>query len=367
MSTDTSPSRPCLLLVDDTPANIDILVGLLKADFDLKVANRGAKALQICQSGARIDLVLLDVMMPEMDGFEVCRKLRAAPETRDLPVIFLTAKSELDDVVQGFEFGANDYLTKPFRPTELLARVRTHLTIRQQQQEIAAKNVELTELLHIVCHDVANQFAVASMAMDIIANHPEQDFKRFLPRVEAAVKNGVGLTNLVRELRRAEEKTLDLQPVSLRGAIDEALNLCEDRRQAKHLTVRMDVPDRQVIAEPFSLISSVLGNIFSNAIKFSRDGQVIDVSSRVENDFIGVTVRDHGIGIPESMLRTLFDVTKSHSRLGTAGERGTGFGMPLMSKFVRQFGGRVDAVSQEETGHAAEAGTAITVWLKIAT
>ncbi len=120
----TSPSsdRPCILLVDDTPSNIDILVGLLKADYELKIANRGAKALKICETTERIDLILLDVMMPEMDGYEVCRVLRASPKTQSVPIIFLTAKTDLDDVVHGFEIGASDYLTKPVRPSELLAR-----------------------------------------------------------------------------------------------------------------------------------------------------------------------------------------------------------------------------------------------------
>ena len=103
MTTPTLPSarRPCILIVDDTPTNIDVLVNLLQNDYDLKVANRGARALRICEQDRGIDLVLLDVMMPEMDGFEVCRILRAAPATRDLPVIFLTAKTDFDLAMGG--------------------------------------------------------------------------------------------------------------------------------------------------------------------------------------------------------------------------------------------------------------------------
>ena len=149
--------RPTLLLVDDTPTNIDILVGLLKGTYNLKVATRGAAALKICEADpASIDLILLDVMMPEMDGYEVCQRLRAQPGTKDTPVIFLTAKTGLDDVVRGFEVGANDYVTKPFRPPELRARVRTQLEILRQRREIAAKNIELHSLVHLLCHDVAN-------------------------------------------------------------------------------------------------------------------------------------------------------------------------------------------------------------------
>src|SRR3954468_14660710 len=201
-----STRRPCLLLVDDTPANIHVLVGLLQADYDLKVATRGEQALKICTQIPPPDLILLDVMMPEMDGYEVCRRLRAADANADVPVIFLTAKSEIDDIVRGFELGASDYVAKPFRAPELLARVRTHLLIREQQREIAAANNELKEILQIVSHDVANHFGVMSISLELVQRVPPIPFERVQPRMAAAVRNGIALTTLVRNLRQAEEK-----------------------------------------------------------------------------------------------------------------------------------------------------------------
>ena len=365
MSLNPHPTRPCILLVDDTPANIDILVGLLKADYDLKVANRGAKALKLCEAADRIDLVLLDVMMPEMDGYEVCQRLRAAPATHDVPIIFLTAKTEVDDVVRGFALGGNDYVTKPFRPPELLARVRTQLTIRAQQLEIAKKNTELKEMLHIVCHDVANQFAVASLALEIVVKHPDKDINRYIPRVAAAVKNGIGLTNLVREMRRAEDKAIALKPVPLRPALAEAVMLMEDRSQAKQLTVRLEASEVSVAAEPSSLINSVFGNVLSNAIKFSQPGGQIDITTRLEGDTVCVGIRDHGIGMPPEVLENLFDVMRSASRTGTAGERGTGFGMPLMRKFVTQFGGSVEVVTRDVASSPQDHGTEFRISLRV--
>jgi adenylate cyclase len=128
-------ARPTILLVDDTPANIDVLVGLLQADYTLRIAKRGEAALRICAAGELIDLILLDVMMPEMDGFEVCRRLRADPLTRDIPIIFLTARTAVEDIVRGFELGAVDYVAKPFNAAELLARVSTHLTVHRLSRE----------------------------------------------------------------------------------------------------------------------------------------------------------------------------------------------------------------------------------------
>ncbi len=369
MSTDSASAaapRPCLLLVDDTPANIDVLVGTLKADYTLKVANRGAKALKICETGERIDLILLDVMMPEMDGFEVCRILRANPATKDIPIIFLTAKTEADDIVQGFELGANDYVAKPFRPAELMARVKTHLMVRAQQQEIAKANLELKETLQLVCHDVANQFGVIGMSLELMRSRPEMGIERFLPRITAAARNGAALTSLVRDMRRAEDKGIVLEAVPVRAAFEEALLLAEDRVRAKELRVVVDLPTTSVVAEPCSLINSVFGNILSNAIKFSPRGAAIEVSAVAEGGIVCVRLRDHGIGMPPTVLEHLFDVGRSHSRKGTDGEKGTGFGMPLMKKFVTQYGGNVEVVSRDQSSHPDDHGTEFKVTLNVA-
>ena len=353
------PPRPCILLVDDTPANIDVLVGVLRADYELKVANRGAKALQICASGEPVDLILLDVMMPEMDGYEVCRRLRAAPETREIPVIFITAKTEIDDVVQGFALGANDYVTKPFRPPELLARVRTQLTLREQHREIARKNTELTEMLHILCHDVANQFAVASLALELIEALPGGGVERGLPRIAAAVKNGIALTTLVREMRRAEDKFITLGPVPLREALEQAAQIIEDAARAKKIRLHVDVPEVEILAERSSLVSSVLGNLLTNAVKFSRPGAAVEIEARIQGDLVDLRIRDHGIGIPPAILAHLFEVTKSVSRPGTTGEKGTGFGMPLVQKFVALYGGELRVESRDEETHPDDSGTEV--------
>jgi adenylate cyclase len=132
-----------ILVVDDTPANIQVLSTTLKAKgYQISVATSGGQALDLV-GRLRPDLILLDVMMPEMDGFETCRRLKAAEATREIPVIFLTARTETTDIVQGFELGAVDYVAKPFNAHELLARVNTHLTVDELRRNLAEKNVEL--------------------------------------------------------------------------------------------------------------------------------------------------------------------------------------------------------------------------------
>ncbi len=125
-----------ILVVDDTPENVDVLAGILSGQYRLKVALNGAKALELAHGDPPPDLILLDVMMPEMDGYEVCRRLREDPATRDIPVIFVTAKTEVEDETKGFELGAVDYITKPVSPAIVRARVRTHLALKESRRRL---------------------------------------------------------------------------------------------------------------------------------------------------------------------------------------------------------------------------------------
>lgn len=138
-----SAEKPTILVVDDTPDNITLLTSLLGDLYKNKVATNGFKALKIAQTPPHPDLILLDIMMPEIDGYEVCRQLKADPATRDIPVIFLTAKSQEGDETMGFELGAVDYITKPITPPILMARVHTHLALGEARKNLAQQNVLL--------------------------------------------------------------------------------------------------------------------------------------------------------------------------------------------------------------------------------
>jgi DNA-binding response OmpR family regulator len=144
---DSSQSSNTILIVEDNPKNVQVLgTILMDAKYRVAVANKGSMAFeQIPKTNP--DLILLDIMMPEMDGFEICRRLKAAPVTCDIPIIFLTAKTETDDIVKGFELGAADFITKPFRAKELLARVQTHITLVRLQQSLKKRNQDLEEAL----------------------------------------------------------------------------------------------------------------------------------------------------------------------------------------------------------------------------
>ena len=171
--TQTSAQKS-ILIVDDTPINIGVISGALKDSFATKVATSGQKALAIASGKEKPDLILLDIMMPEMDGYEVCRRLKANPDTRDIPVIFLTSQTEAEDETKGFEVGAVDYIHKPFSAAVVKARVRTHLMLREAHAQIAQQLVEInTEL------EMARQIQLSILpsttpkitGMDIVARY----------------------------------------------------------------------------------------------------------------------------------------------------------------------------------------------------
>src|SRR5210317_1720529 len=145
----TQDKKATVLAVDDTPENLDVVKGILGDDYQVKVAINGHIALKIAQSQAP-DLILLDIMMPEIDGYEVCRQLKADPATAEIPVIFLSALTDTKDKVQGLDLGAVDYVTKPFQPDEVIARVNTHLTVYRLKREVQAQHDELEDELQSV-------------------------------------------------------------------------------------------------------------------------------------------------------------------------------------------------------------------------
>ena len=144
---DSSKDKARILVVDDTPENVDILAGILSEHYQIKVALNGAQALKLAEADPPPDLILLDVMMPEMDGYEVSRRLHDNPATRDIPVIFVTAKTEVEDETKGFEHGAVDYITKPISPAIVEARVRTHLALKQARSKLEGLSEKLSRYL----------------------------------------------------------------------------------------------------------------------------------------------------------------------------------------------------------------------------
>jgi len=359
------PSIPKIFVVDDTPANLQLAGEVLNRHMscDLSFATSGAQALESVVE-LKPDLILLDVAMPEMSGFEVCQKLKAIAE---IPIIFLTAKSDPIDIVTGLEIGGVDYITKPFNHQELVLRVKTQLKIKESADIIAEKNRELRQLVQILCHDLANPVGAIVGLLQYCKDRPEELLSSTDIMLEAS-ENALRLIDLVRTRQSIEDSNyhLSLSPTPLLTACKSLHSTVGSRFKDKEISLHLDIPaDLAVLVEPVSFINSVLGNLLTNAAKFSPRGSEVMLKAWAEDpDHIYIAVQDQGIGMKPETLARLFDPGRYTSHPGTEGETGTGYGMPLVKTFVEAFGGQLDIESKDKAAHPHHHGTTVTIRLK---
>jgi len=364
--TDESRKNPLVMIVDDMPRNIQLLGNILRENIkcDFSFAQDGRQALDIISRSAP-DLILLDIMMPEMDGIELCEKLKKDPATSNIPVIFITARVDSEDVVKGFEAGAIDYITKPFNPPELLARVRTQLAIREKNAIIMKQNVEFRELLHLLCHDLANPIASILGLVNMLED--SGPVRKLKPIMADAADNALRLIDLVRKMRKLEDKSeeLVLMYLPLADLVDESLCILAQQFEKKNIMVDVNIQENLLVhVEEVSFVNSVMNNILSNAVKFSSKGSVVSISAFLHEHDAVIAICDSGIGMAEEELKNIFSVSLSVSRAGTDGEIGTGFGMPLVKKFVEAYGGSIEISSVEKKDESPGHGMTVKIHLK---
>ncbi|MBU3916117.1 hybrid sensor histidine kinase/response regulator [bacterium] len=362
---DQSKKKSKILVIDDATENIDMLIELLKSDYMVSAARSGEKGLQLAEKHLP-DLILLDIIMPEMDGYETCKRLKDIPLVKDIPVIFLTAKTDTEDIVKGFKLGAVDYVTKPFNTTELLARVQIHLELKFGRETIINQNNEKKELIHVLCHDLMNPISNIEGFLDLIYDDVSK-LEKFKEYLNISLQNSKCIINSVRDMRALEEnkKELVLKSYNFKQLLKEALMILQSKLMDKNLEIEFDIDDQvNVVIEKTSFVNSVLNNILSNAIKFSFPNSKIRISTKHEGAYVSINIQDYGIGMPDTLANDMFDVNKKTSRQGTSGENGTGFGMPLVMKYVSVYGGTIETESKEKVDGCLDHGTSIILKLK---
>ncbi len=363
-----------ILIVDDIPKNIQVLGTILKKEkFQIAVATDGQQAINTALK-VKPDIILLDVMMPVMDGIQACKKLKTLDETKHIPIIFLTAKNESEYVIEGFNAGAVDYVTKPFIGVELIARVKTHLELKFSKDKLAQsaekyRNLsnDRNELLHILCHDLANPFISTISVLDILKLDPDNFSEELINELDIISRNGMEIINLVRSIRSIDDgkQTFILKNINLDYAVELSLSILSRRIADKHIKINVDIDKSfDVLAEEVSLTNSIINNLLTNAIKFSEENDTIDIFAEKSEEIIKLHVKDYGIGIPPRIKESVFDINKATTRPGTKGESGTGYGMPLVQKFVLAYGATIDVISTEKSETTENHGTEFIISFK---
>ncbi len=355
---------PLILIVDDTRVNLQLLGKILmKVNYELAIANSGYEALDMLRE-VKPDLILLDVMMPGIDGYEVCKTLKSSPETKNIPVIFLTAKSEKEDIVTGFEMGAVDYVTKPFNSAELLARVKTHLELKYARDLLAKQNEKLKQLndlknefLGMAAHDLRNPIGSITTTLSYIleylgTNLTEKQVK-FLRNIEKAGRYMNVLLNDLLDLTAIEsgKLTLKLMEEDYINFLKENIVLNQMLADKKAITIDLNYEDNiPYINFDRDKITQVINNLISNAVKFSHGDTKITVDIKSGEDFIITSVIDQGQGIPEQELPHIFKEFHRSTVKATDGEKSTGLGLAITKKIVEGHGGKIGVESKVMEG-----------------
>jgi two-component system, sensor histidine kinase and response regulator len=352
-----------ILIVDDTPANIDVLDQFLeKEGYKISVAPSGEAALDLA---ARIvpDLILLDIMMPGIDGFETCLRLKADAATREIPIIFITAKNETEDIVKGFSLGGVDYITKPFRQEEVRARIHLHLKMQRLMRALEAKNTKLAELndlknkfLGMASHDLRNPIAAIQGFSNLLLDHgktlPEETKEEFLQSIHKASQNMLTLLEDLLNISIIESGKLDLhfQRSSLKQLVEERVRMYQVMAERKNLTTHLDIGELPEFAFDPNRISQVIDNLLTNAIKFSPAGKEIYIWLEAKDNRAKFSVRDQGPGISPEDQDKLFKHFQKLKAKPTGNETSHGLGLAIAQKMVEAHKGHITVESNPPSG-----------------
>lgn len=379
-----TPSKGTILAVDDTPENLGVLFDYLdQVGFTVLLVQNGKNALKQAEEN-QPDIILLDIMMPDIDGFEVCRRLKANEATRDIPVLFMTALANTIDKVQGFDVGGIDYITKPFQHEEVVARVQAHLMIRKLQRELQEKNtileqyvellaektVELDEknaqlqeanaskdrFFSIISHDLRSPFVgllgLTQLITEEFDAYTKEQLRTIMTRLRKSSESLYALLENLLTWSRIQRGLIDYQPqeIDLCEMIRRNFSLLATNAEQKRITMTHTIPNTAVGYGDVKMVDTVLRNLLSNALKFTRSEGNILVSAEEREETIEVAVADNGIGMNAENLSKLFRIDTKYTRLGTAEERGTGLGLILCKEFVERNGGVLRVESEVDKG-----------------
>lgn len=352
-----------ILIVDDVVSNVLLLKILLTNEkFQICTASNGRECIEKTKS-EHPDLILLDVMMPDLNGFDTAVILKNDPETANVPIIFLTALNTPSDLVQGFKVGASDFLTKPFNKEELIVRVMQQISLVAARRIIMEQNEELChtisnrdKMYSVIAHDLRSPMASIRMVLNLFvstvspemigqelydlidkANRESEETHSLLDNLLKWTKSQTGRLNVVYQ-------DFEINDVVL-GVVDIFVIIAE----TKHIRLNCNLGTENLkVHADTDMLNTVIRNFLSNAIKFSNENSTIDITVARSGDFARISVRDHGVGISEDRIASLFSSGKT--TYGTKNEEGSGFGLQLCKDFAVKNGGDVEVESVHGEG-----------------
>ncbi len=358
------PEDYTILAVDDIVTNIMLLKAVLgRAKYKIITAAGGNEALEKV-AAENPDLILLDIMMPDLDGYEVLQRLKADPDHKDIPVIFLTALHNPEAIVKGFKLGASDYVSKPFNHEELITRVAHHIYLAAAQRMIMPQRDELQatieardKMYSVIAHDLRSPIGTLKMIfnmllMNLKAEQIGTENAEMLSMGNDISENTFMLLDNLLKWTKSQTGRMNtvFQEVDISEVVLFASKMSDLVAQVKNITVEYDIPGPITVNCDVDMVKTIMRNLMSNAIKYSRENGRIVISVRETPTHAVISVRDFGIGIKEEDLPKLLNPDIHHTTYGTNNEEGSGLGLQLCQDLTRRNGGEVTVESKEGEG-----------------
>ena len=341
-----------ILIVDDVMSNVLLLKILLSNEkFQVCTANCGKACIEQARA-EHPDLILLDVMMPDMSGFDTAVVMKKDEELKEIPIIFLTALNTPQDLVHGFQVGASDFLTKPFNKEELVMRVMQQISLVAAKRIIEKQNEELNATLSnrdkmysVIAHDLRSPMASIRMVLNLVVQSasPETVGPELYSLLDQANRESEEVHDLLDNLLKWTKSqtgrlNVVLQDLDLNDIVPGVVEIFNMIAQTKHIILDLKKPETPLkVYADNDMLKTVLRNFISNAIKFSPENSTIHIAMDTEGDFARISVRDQGVGIATDRLGSIFH--KGETTYGTGGEEGSGLGLQLCQDFARKNGG----------------------------
>lgn len=345
-----------ILIIDDNPLNLLLTKKILENHgYESITAESGVEGMALMEKQLP-SLILLDVMMPDMDGFEVCRQIKNNEKWKEIPIIFLTANSQTDDLVEGFEAGGVDYITKPFRSEELMVRVKNHLELSDSKKLILDMNRSRDKLYSIIAHDIRSPLSGILQTVDAIDqgyfDPCSEDFKEVIHHLRIRTKETSTLLNsLLLWTRLQDDKvSIELIETNINLLVISCVQLLEANAANKSISISVDVSKELFALCDEVSIHTVLRNLISNAIKFTPNNGKIKIYGLQKGSEIELTIQDNGVGMSEDSIQKIFDKNEHFTSSGTDNEQGTGLGLMLVKDFVKKNQGTIRVESRVGEG-----------------
>ena len=359
-----NPAEFKLLVVDDVQTNVLLLKALLgKEGYGILVANNGQEALEVIRN-ENPDLILLDVMMPGMDGFEVAERLKSEEFRCEIPIIFLTALDDTQSIVNGFKLGVGDFISNPFRKEELMVRIKHQLSLVAARRIIEEKNEELRKTIagrdkmySVIAHDLRSPMASMKMLLNTIMMSVEKDKidPDIFDMLEMSNKTSEEVFSLLDNLLKWTKSQLGKltvipQKLDISGLADGVVEVMNSVAEVKHIKLIRTDHESFFVYVDIEMIKSILRNLISNAVKFSNPDSEIKVGIKAEDGKVIVSVTDSGKGIKKEDQHKLLKDSTHFTTYGTNSEEGSGLGLLLCRDFARKNGGELWFESEENLG-----------------